>query len=152
MNMITSIKNIKKTRSALRQYGDYYQHNKRELCKLLWYYKTKKHYRIATWGAGFKGTAFLATTDRNRRFIDFVIDVNSKLHRTKLSTGHYIINSNNIKERKIDVILVMNSNFYAEIYLELLRVGYHGILIDIDNTIIQQIDAKQIIKSNPTMN
>ncbi len=146
--MIKLVKKWYKTRSAIMQYGDYYRTSKIELCKLIWYYTMKKHHRVATWGAGFKGLAFLSTVDCKGRYIHYVIDVNNDLHGTKLITGQTVISSDQIKNKDIDVILVMNSNFYAEIYMELQSNGYKGLLIDIDHMIINQLSAKQVVKAN----
>jgi hypothetical protein len=137
-----------KTKSALQSYGDYYQEYRTELRKLLWYYAVKKHYRIATWGAGFKGIAFLATVDPKNESVNYVIDINHALHGTSLSTGHPVISSTEIKSRGIRVILVMNTNFYAEVYLELQKIGYQGILIDVDNALVNEFSVKQIIRAN----
>jgi len=68
MKIIDMVKSYKKKTSALRQYGDYYLKRKTDLCKILWYYKKKRQYKIAVWGAGLKGTAFIETVDPKRRY------------------------------------------------------------------------------------
>lgn len=139
--MFEWLKNKYQLRNALVQYGKYYYDNKYALRKLIWYYKSKKKYKIAIWGAGLKGTAFLKIIDADKTRIECVIDINSKNHRKKLITGHTIIPFEQMTTRKIDIVIVMNANHFAEIYMLLKQAGIHTTLVDLD----KMIGAKMII-------
>jgi hypothetical protein len=132
---------------AKKLYGDLYERHKRDLKEILWYYSIKKGKKVAVWGAGLKGTAFLAVLDPKNKYVDYVIDANSNLHGTLLPTGHIIGKAGSIMSRKIDIIFVMNTKFYAEIFYELQNYQFTGTLIDIDIAIAQNMNAKQIITS-----
>lgn len=145
--MFEWLKNKYQLRNALVQYGKYYYENKYELRKLIWYFKIKESKRIAIWGAGLKGTAFLKIVDADARRIHSVIDINSKNHGKRLFTGHVINSFELIKSEKIDVLFIMNANHYAEIYMLLKKEGIHTTLIDLDKTIGGKMTTYESIES-----
>ena len=84
-----------------------------------WISKIKKvadKKKIAVWGAGSKGVTFVNMFDPDRKYIDCVIDINPKKDKCFIpGTGHLIVNYQEIKNREIDTIIIMNSNYKNEI-------------------------------------
>ncbi len=72
--------------------------------------------KVAIWGAGAKGSTFLNLIDKERRKIEYVIDINPrKQHQYIGGTGHYIIPPSEISITSIENIIVMNPNYLTEI-------------------------------------
>jgi len=72
--------------------------------------------KVAIWGAGAKGSTFLNLVDKEERNIDCVVDINpKKQHHYVGGTGHYIIKPEELKERDIEHIIIMNENYLDEI-------------------------------------
>ena len=72
--------------------------------------------KVAIWGAGAKGVTFVNLIDPENLYIDCVIDINIHKQGGYLpGTGHKIVNYNEINNRKIKNIILMNSNYIDEI-------------------------------------
>lgn len=145
--MIKFLKNKYQLRNALVQYGQYYYDNKYEIRKLLWYYNNIKHKKVAIWGAGLKGTAFLKIIDRDNSRIKYVIDISQKNQGTVLPTGHRIVDYQQIQKDAIDIVFIMNANHFAENYSLLQRAKIHTTLLDMDKILGAKLETKKSIKS-----
>jgi len=74
--------------------------------------------KIAIWGAGAKGVTFLNLFDSDSKLIECVIDINPKKQGMFIpGTGHEIVSFDQLNERKISDIIIMNPNYYDEIKL-----------------------------------
>lgn len=73
-----------------------------------------RNYRIGIWGAGKKGRDFLQVCDPEQQYVKMVFDNNEKLNGTHTETGHPIYKYNENYD-KIDIIFVMNRNYYQAI-------------------------------------
>ncbi len=71
--------------------------------------------KIAIWGAGAKGVTLVNLIDPECKLIDCVIDLNPNKQNKYISgTGHIIINYNEITDRNIKYIILMNPNYFDE--------------------------------------
>lgn len=76
----------------------------------------KRSGSLAVWGAGAKGSTFLNLLDRERRVVEYVIDINpSKQNKFIAGTGHPIYEPSILLQRPVENILVMNENYAEEI-------------------------------------
>jgi glycosyltransferase involved in cell wall biosynthesis len=92
-------------------YLDYYLYMTSKVTELLDYFYDKQ-YRVAIWGAGLKGIDFLRTFDKDGKKIICVIDKSEKKHGTQTGTGHTIVGINKMIH-ELDVVIIMNKNFYT---------------------------------------
>ena len=73
------------------------------------------HGKIAVWGAGAKGVTFVNLMDKKHKYIDSIIDLNpNKSGKFLPGTGHPIISYDQIQDRGIKYIFLMNPNYYEE--------------------------------------
>lgn len=71
---------------------------------------------FAIWGAGAKGSTFLNLLDKDRKAVEYVIDINpAKQNKFIAGTGHPIYSPNILLTRPVDNILIMNENYADEI-------------------------------------
>jgi hypothetical protein len=71
---------------------------------------------FAIWGAGAKGSTFLNLLDREKKLVEYVIDINAvKQNKFIAGTGHPIFGPSILLEKPIENILIMNENYAAEI-------------------------------------
>ncbi len=108
------IEQIGELRRRKYSYLNFYRQTKERVGQLLAYCR-EHSYTIAIWGAGQKGRDFLAVNDPERKEIRYVIDGNPKREGEQLPTGH-VISSFSSTMQQIDVILVINKNFYGDVY------------------------------------
>lgn len=81
-------------------------------------------WRVALWGAGAKGVTFLNLLDRSANAIKQVVDINPlKAGAFTAGTGHRIVPPAALQEHPPDKLLVMNSEYEAEIRQTLDRLG-----------------------------
>lgn len=139
--------NFYKRFKAEIQYGEYYKDFRREMIPLLKRYK-KDGKRVVVWGAGLKGNAFLSVVDAKAEYIEAVVDMSVQLHGTVLSTGHKVVDKEYITRNNIDIVFVMNGQFYVENYFMLEKMGYKGIVFDVDYLVKHKINHKQIYLNN----
>lgn len=129
------------------QYSEYYAAMRDILISVLKKYKSEGK-KIAIWGGGLKGNAFLNIVDEKRQYIQAVVDMNEKLHGRRLNTGHLIVSKEYVIENKFDVIFVMNEMFYVDIYFMLEKMEYKGALLDVDYIIKHKCGEKEIYTNN----
>ncbi|MFM6850616.1 MAG: class I SAM-dependent methyltransferase [Terrabacter sp.] len=71
---------------------------------------------VVVWGAGSKGTAFLAALDEDAGAVSRVVDVNPYLSGAFISgTGHPIVAPADLERRPTDLVVVMNPVYLREI-------------------------------------
>lgn len=76
----------------------------------------RNRYRVAFWGAGGKGVAFLNLLDIQPEQVEFVVDINPKKQGTYVpGTGQKIVAPEFLSQYKPDVVLVMNPGYISEI-------------------------------------
>lgn len=108
---------------------------------VLQYYKESGK-KIALWGAGLRGKAFLEIFDPGCSVIDFVYDIDSKKYGTVLKFGHRIVD---YRERRADVVVVANTVLEFEIVHTLRASGSEPEMINLDNIILGDLDIDEII-------
>jgi Methyltransferase domain/C-methyltransferase C-terminal domain len=71
---------------------------------------------FAIWGAGAKGSTFLNLMDKERKSVQYVIDINpSKQNKFIAGTGHPIFDPGILIREPVENILIMNENYNEEI-------------------------------------
>jgi hypothetical protein len=143
MYIIDHYKNLYDNQKALKIYGDYYRKNGQVLYNILSYYKNKKGYRVAIWGGGLKGKAFLQIFDKNNELVRYIYDINKDLWNSKMNTGHHIVDYRDQKYQDIDVVFIMNNNFETEIAGMLKEADMHVILVNIDSIICGNMSYRE---------
>ena len=72
--------------------------------------------KVSIWGAGAKGVTFANIIDPEQKWIDSVIDLNPKKQKHFIpGTGHPIHSYQELPERGITDIILMNPNYHDEI-------------------------------------
>ncbi|HEX5358618.1 MAG TPA: class I SAM-dependent methyltransferase, partial [Candidatus Nitrosotalea sp.] len=103
--------------------------------KKFWKYKIENlasKGKVALWGAAGKGVTFANLIDPNKDFISCVVDVNSNKQGSYLpGTGHPIISPELLSSNKIDFAILLNPNYYDEIYNLLRTLNVNVELIDL---------------------
>lgn len=135
---------IKKLR-AIILYEDYYKPYLLNLLRII-NYLDEQGRKLAIWGYGYKGEAFLQMLGTDRGLIRCVFDMNPMLHGTYTSSKHPIISYRDMKEYNIDTIFVMNKVFYADIERVLHNEGYNVKLIDLDELIENEVTLQDFIE------
>lgn len=136
----------KKLKSEV-QYGEYYKDFRREMIPLLRRYK-KDGKKVVLWGAGLKGNAFLAAVDAEAEYIEAVVDMSEQLHGSVLATGHKVVGKEYIENNHVDIVFIVNGQFYVENYFMLEKMGYNGLVFDVDYLVGHKINHKQIYLNN----
>ena len=78
--------------------------------------KIKQNGKIAVWGAGAKGVTFANLFDPKQEMISCIIDVNPQKQNKYLpGTGHPIVNYEELIQRDIRTIIILNPNYRPEI-------------------------------------
>ncbi len=71
---------------------------------------------FAVWGAGAKGSTFLNLLDKERKTVQYVVDINpAKQNKFMAGTGHPIFSPDILAKQPVDNILIMNENYTEEI-------------------------------------
>ena len=79
--------------------------------------------RVAIWGAGSKGVAFL-TTLGVRSEVAFAVDINPHKHGFFMpGTGHEVVAPERLREAPPDVVVAMNPIYVEEIRRQLAGMG-----------------------------
>lgn len=80
--------------------------------------------QVVVWGAGSKGTAFLAALGELRSAVRNVIDVNPHVQgRFIAGTGHEIRGPEDLREHPADLVVVMNPVYLDEISADVARLS-----------------------------
>lgn len=138
------LKQFFKTKGAIYEYGDYYSSYRDELAQIFQYYQGIG-LKVAIWGAGLKGTAFLNLIDKKGKYISYVIDMNKELHGSKVTPKHLISGLEEVMEAMPGVIIIMNAVHYSDNYAMLIEKGYNGIILDLDTIIENSVDPDIVI-------
>lgn len=147
MGMISKIKGTYQLIKAMKLYGDYYREIKSTIRNVLHYYVDRKNYKVAIWGAGLKGKAFLNVIDPKRRFVSYVYDRDEKKFGSFMPTGHPVVNYQSRGNQDVQVVLIMNNNFETEIAGSLSEQGIKVILVNIDSIKTGGLTPKEIVKT-----
>jgi hypothetical protein len=87
--------------------------------------------RIAVWGAGAKGVTFCNLADPDAELIDCVIDLNpAKQGRFIAGSGHPIVAPQQLVERDVKHVLVLNPNYLNEIRADLSDLSPKVVVLD----------------------
>ena len=71
---------------------------------------------LAVWGAGAKGSTFVNILDKEKKAIQYVIDINpAKQNNFIGGTGHPIFDPDILLKQPVKNILIMNENYTEEI-------------------------------------
>lgn len=133
-----------KDKGAIYEFGDYYKSYKDEIIEILEYYRDKSM-KVAIWGSGLKGTAFLNVIDSKGKYISYVTDMNKQLYGTMATPRHRVISIDDVLQAAPDVIIIMSAVHYADNYAILKEKGYNGIILDLDAIIENKADPQTII-------
>ena len=147
MHLKDKIINIYELHKSMNIYGPYYDKAKSNIKLALKYY-VKKNYKIAIWGAGLKGKAFLKVIDPGCRFIQYVYDKDKNKFGKTMPTGHCIVDYMNKRTQDVDVVLLMNSNHETETASRLGEHNINVIFINIDSIITGEFDARRIVSEH----
>lgn len=126
-------------------YEDYYLRGKKTIEALLKYYK-EHNQKVAIWGGGLKGVAFLNTFDRNPKMINNVFDNNEKKWGTEMPTGHPINGLNSQLYQDVEIILLMNNNYESEVAEQLISNQKRVFLVNIDSIIWGELTWQESLK------
>ena len=86
--------------------------------------------RVALWGSGSKGTAFLHALGPTADDVDLVIDINPFLGGKFIAgTGHPIVGPETLREQPVDLVVAMNPVYADEIREELHRLDCRAALV-----------------------
>lgn len=129
------------------QYGAYYKNFSHEMIRLLQRYKEECK-RVVIWGAGLKGNAFLSAVDPRAEYIEAVVDMKESLHGTVLPTGHRIVSKEYVSQNAIDAVFIMNELFYVDNYFMLEKMGYKGLIFDVDYLVKHNIDFNHMYQND----
>ncbi len=124
-------------------YLNYYRETENRAQHLISYCRNNS-LRIAVWGAGQKGKDFLEINDKGNQYIKHVIDGNRKREGEELPTGHILQSFDSVKQ-DIDVIFVINKNYFGDIVHKVHEVNSNIILINLDMYLIYAIDVRDFI-------
>ncbi len=129
------------------QYGEYYKSIKPEMEQLFKKYQEEGK-KVAIWGAGLKGNAFLSAVDPKARYVGAVVDRKESLHGTYLPSGHQIVGVQYVVKNEFDVIFIMGGSQYVDNYFLLTKTGFRGLIFDMDYLIKRRIGWKQIYEND----
>ena len=80
--------------------------------------------RVAIWGAGSKGVAFLTTLGLGEDVVELAVDINPHRHGQFMpTTGQEITGPQRLIEQKPDVVIIMNPIYKEEIEANLRELG-----------------------------
>ena len=89
--------------------------------------------KVALWGSGSKGVAFLTTLNAGRE-IGCVVDINPYRQGHYMSgTGHPIVGPDVLRDYRPDVVIIMNAVYRQEIGKQLEQMGLHPELMTLES-------------------
>lgn len=103
---------------------------------------------IAIWGIGLKGTAFIREMDKKHEYIDMIVDTDSNLWGQKYDKDMYINSYEDILTSHIDVVFIVNTNFFEGNSTILKNLGYTGKIIDLDGLIESKENAEEVLNQD----
>ncbi len=126
---------------AVKVYEEYFNKKYNVICNLIDNILSRNK-KIAAWGAGARGKAFLSTFDARNEKIYCVFDIDEKRCNTKLPTGHVIMK---YEEQPVDYIFVMNSINEVDVKELLLENGIDSEVINLDNIILGDLELENLL-------
>jgi hypothetical protein len=97
--------------------------------------------KIALWGGGSKAVSFLCHLG-NTLAIDCVVDINPyKQGKFLPGTAHPVVSPESLRDRKPDLVLVMNSLYFKEIREVMAEVGGGADLLTVDQLATGESDT-----------
>ena len=136
------LKKLKKQYQAKLIFSEYYDVVKKDLIDLLRWYKAQGKV-IAIWGSDLKGLAFLQMMDPKSEFVSFIIDINEK-KIGELMVGRKTISCYNLKEKNIDVVLMLNQKHLIQNYNILKDEGITCLVHDVDEIVKKRLDLQEM--------
>lgn len=131
---------------AMYTYEDYYRKCSVTLTEIIHYYSKEQGYKVAMWGGGLKGIAFLNIFDSNNEYIDYVFDIDESKFNTRLPTGHTIVDYKAKEYSDIDIVFIMSNYHETEIACMLKEVGSNALLVNIDSIVCGNISKDEAIE------
>ncbi len=124
----------------MRIYSKYYSNTQllQQLIDLL-----SKQGNVFLWGAGLKGYAFLAMTDKEKK-IAGVLDINENIIGKQLLTGHFIKSYKT--ETNMSFVLLMNTMHEESVLLKLDEYHDKFTIINVDCIIEGELTLNEIIQ------
>ena len=145
MTLYENLKSRYQLKKALQTYGKYFAENRKSIRTVLRYYRERKDFRIAIWGAGLKGKAFLKVIDPYQSFIDYVYDCDKKKMGDIMPTGHIVVDYTKQEFQNVKVVLLMNNVFETETACLLEEQNMNVIYINMDSVIVGKMKAREIL-------
>ena len=136
-----------KKKSAKYLYEDYYKKYNKQIIEILESISFRGG-KIAIWGYGLKGIAFLNSLKGAYKYVDKIIDIKQELIGKKYKKKIEIIDYSNIKNENITDIFIINGVFFAENITHLSEINYNGNVYDLDDIIYNKITKNQIVNNS----
>ncbi len=118
--------------NAIKEFIESIKNSQDSIKRVLQNYKNQK-YKIIVWGMATKGVIFSNTIDKNRKNIDYCIDINKeKQNKFSPISAHKIVSPDILEtlEKTECLVVVMNINYINEIKLEVAKHHIHANFID----------------------
>ncbi len=96
--------------------------------------------RIAIWGAGKKGRAFLAAFDSECRYIRFVFDKDTTKFGQRLPAGHLIVD---YRSHQADIVLLTSNSFFWETKFVCRSLPWKMQIINLDDVIYGKLRIEE---------
>lgn len=125
----------------IKIYERYFQQKYDVITEIINYFMQKGE-KIAIWGAGLRGRAFLKVFDPDCEKLIYVFDKDEKKHGTVLDTGHRIVD---FREHSVDVIIVVNSKLEYKILGTLKDANKKARILNVDNVILGNLSVDDIL-------
>lgn len=122
-------------------YERYFRQKYDVITKIIDYF-IERGEKIAIWGAGLRGRAFLNVFDPNGAKLTYVFDRDEKKHGMVLDTGHPIVD---FQEYDAEVIIVVNSKLEYKILGALKDAKRKARILNIDNIILGNLSVNDIL-------
>ena len=122
-------------------YERYFRQKYDVITKIIDYF-IERGEKIAIWGAGLRGRAFLNVFDPNGAKLTYVFDRDEKKHGMVLDTGHPIVD---FHEYDAEVIIVVNSKLEYKILGALKDAKRKARILNIDNIILGNLSVNDIL-------
>lgn len=106
-------------------------------------YLNRQGKKIAIWGAGQRGKAFLNVFDNEQKRISYIYDLNEKRLGERLQTGHIIVD---YKNDEADVVLAMNNAHEMSVKEHMWKIGSKAQVVNVDHIILGDLSLEQIIE------
>lgn len=126
-------------------FSEYYMPEKDKLTDVFEYYAGEGK-KLAIWGGGIKGQAFVNIADPKNKYISFVIDINPERVRAQFA-GKRVISCYDLKEEDVDVIFMMSQKHFVQNYNILQDMGIKCILHDVDEIVKRSLSVEEIISN-----